>query len=300
MIWRIACALAGLSCVGTEVFGVYDQLLSEQGRLNYLVVAGCLVAALAPACPALGRWLARAGRPLSAGAAYAVFVMCITIVSVAAITRGGTAIDGAEAARSSIASQAKALAISEADARAALEATSAARSAECKSGRGENCRDLEAAERDAREAVARAVERQGVSTPNQRDPLASRIAAIFPVSEVTFRTYWPLALPLTLFGLGTLLLTAATAPLPRAVVIPSEVIEPVAKFLIDNVRPSANGAIPLREFETRYRDRCREIGSPQLPTSELASELLRLFNRAGVQVARTDDGVSCFGIEWAA
>jgi hypothetical protein len=146
-------------------------------------------------------------------------VPALSVIVCAAVERTGSAKDQANGDRGAIANRIELARSGEREAKATADADEAAARAECVSGRGSKCQGLEARADQSRqrlEAARGAVAQAGVAP---KDPLASRIAAVLPISEAAVSLYQPLVLPLSISALGLLLIAAGAhriEPAPKA------------------------------------------------------------------------------------
>ena len=94
---RAVLITAGLACVGTEVFGTYEFLIEKHGRLNYLVVGGLIVTALAAVLPMAAEYARRNRMWALMVACWLAVPLTFAFVFTAAIQRTGTVMDTDEA-----------------------------------------------------------------------------------------------------------------------------------------------------------------------------------------------------------
>lgn len=324
---RVVLGLIGAVFVGCEVFGVYDFLIEQHGSVNYLVFGGCLVAAAAPLCPALSRLLWQSGRPGSAITAYLVFFLCIAIVLGAALNRTGQAVDAAQASREAVLAKVSAAKQRVEHAKTAYEDAKAAAIVECgakPSDRGAECRKDEAKRDEKWREWQDAVAALGHAPVPVADPLAARISFVTGIKEGKVRLYQPLALPLALFALGTLFLTASASlrtakqssphlPPQEASksppstqndsLPPDEVPWPalpapknVSRFMVEALEQADGDKVSLRELVAAYEKWARKAGEPALEGPQFVKEMARLMKRADLQTESQGGQVYCLGI----
>ena len=209
----LAAITGGVILTAIEVYGAVGYLVS-QNQPNYLVAGGAMTTIVAAALPVLAArsWSHR--RYVLAIMMWMAMVPALSVIVCAAVERTGSASDHANRDRQAIANRIVLARSAESEAKAAAAADEAAAAAECASGRKARCLGLEARADQSRqrlEAARTAVAQAGVAP---KDPMASRIAAVLPVSEAAVQLYQPLVLPLSISALG-LLLIASGAHQPK-------------------------------------------------------------------------------------
>lgn len=213
--WAVAAITGGVVLTAIEVLGAVGFLIS-QDQPSYLVAGGAVVTCVAAILPILAGRCWRDGRWVLATLLLVAMVPALSVIFTAAVERTGGAKDNANQDRQAIAQRIELTRSAEKEAKADVIADEAAAKAECATGRKAKCLGLEARADQSRkrlEAARDAVAKAGV-VPN--DPMASRIAAVLPVSEAAISLYQPLVLPLSISALGLLLITAgAHKPKPR-------------------------------------------------------------------------------------
>ena len=275
----ILASLFGLFFAICEVWGTFEYLIAEQTTLNYIVATGAGVAAVVSLLPAFAAAAWR-GRKLLSLAIWALFAGSLVIVNAAAISRTGSATDAAQSNRDADRRADKLAADNLATAERNLAVDDDAAKAECATGRGNECRKLEA-KRDASRGAVEAA-RAGVSGApiTKQDPLAARLASVFPISEHHVRQYQPLVLPVVVSSLSAALLTLAVwllfpvrrtrpvvqppadviAPLPPVTILPKPQDGSVAKFLLAALSPAPGAAVEVADLFTGYHRWCDTHG----------------------------------------
>lgn len=218
-----------------ELWGTYEFLKADQQQINYIVLAGCGIAAAVALLPVWAS-LAWRGRRLLSMAIWILFVAALGTVMMAALSRTGTSTDTAQAERDS-AGDVKRIALEEKKAAdqavaVAQEALDTARAELTEKSTEKTCLANCAAMLTANVASAQeqlttaqnrqrsALEQTAAPPENKRDSLAARIAAYLPgaVTEDQVRLYQPAAVPVTtsalsavLFALGVWLVSTPAA-----------------------------------------------------------------------------------------
>jgi hypothetical protein len=222
-MWGLAAILAGVILTAIEVYGSVTYLVS-QAQPNYLVAGGAVVTMVAAILPVLAGRCWRHGRYLLAALLWAAMAPALSVIVCAAVERTGGANDTAERGRQAIAQKLALARATEDEAKADVKADEAKAAAECSRAsngadpRGPLCKAAEERVGKSRQRLETA--RSGVAQAGvvPHDPMASRIAAVLPVSEAAVRIYQPLILPLAISGLGLLLIAVgAHQPKPRRV-----------------------------------------------------------------------------------
>lgn len=212
--WGLAAIVAGAVLTAIEVYGAVSYLVS-QNMPNYLVAGGAVVTIVAAILPLLAARSWAQGRYILAILTWMALVPALSVIVCAAVERTGSANDHANRDRQAIAQRIELTRSAEKEAKAVANADEAAAAAECASGRKAKCLGLEARADQSRsrlEAARAAVAQAGVVP---KDPMASRIAAVLPVSEAAVQLYQPLVLPLSISGLGLLLIAFGAHPVKR-------------------------------------------------------------------------------------
>lgn len=305
MLIRFVAGLIGVACIGTEVFGVYDFLIDQQGRVNYIVVGGCLVALAAPVCMPMAGFFKASKRHGGRFAAWGVFVLCLAVVVLSAISRTGEAVDRKEAERSRID---RATLLAENAEREAITALDDARSAalrECTSGRGGKCLEAETKRLQAVTTLEAARAALASIPVPQPDAVDKRLNLMFGVSIEAVQTYKPLLLPLGLFAVGTLFVSAAfhsrvrqdapitIAPVEPLIAAPTPAIAhnsygSLSKYLLTNIEHDEGSTTPVADILAGYRAWCDDNKLEALPQPKAVAQLASLFDRA--QIATDVDG----------
>ena len=217
--WACAAIVGGVALTAIEVYGAVSYLVS-QGAPNYLVAGGAVVTLVAAILPVLAGRCWGNGRHALAVMLYLAMVPALSLIVFAAVERTGGANDEAERGRQVVAQKIALAREAVVDARADVEAAEAKAAAECSRAskgadpRGPLCKAAEDRAEKSRKRLETA--RDGVAQAGvaPKDPAASRIAAVLPLSEEVVRLYQPLVLPLSISALG-LLLIAVGAHVPK-------------------------------------------------------------------------------------
>lgn len=204
--WALAAIVAGVCLTAIEVYGAVSYLVS-QAQPHYLVAGGAVVTMVAAILPILAGRCWGNGRYILAVLLWAALVPALSVIVCAAVERTGNANDTAQRGRQAVAQRLALARDAEKEAKAVADSDEAAAKAECATGRGQKCLGLEARADQSRQRLETA--RSGVAQAGvaPKDPMASRLAAVLPVSEAEVRLYQPLILPLSISGLGLLLIT---------------------------------------------------------------------------------------------
>ncbi len=197
--WKAAATGGGAALTGTAVWLNAEHVAATEGWLSPLVLAGVFVTLCAAATPPLAERAAKTGQPAKAATLWLLFAIAVSFSLIASITRsaGHRDVQVAEAERENITARL---------AREAYEIAVADRRAECASGRGPKCREMETKWSRAREALSLA------APIRSADPAAERFAALLGIGEPTVTLYSPLALPLALELGGFVFLATGLSP----------------------------------------------------------------------------------------
>jgi hypothetical protein len=215
--WALAAIAGGVTLTAIEVVGAVGYLVS-QNQPSYLVAGGAVVTVVAAILPILAGRCWRGGRYALAVMLYLAMVPALSVILCAAIERTGGAKDTADRDRQAIAQKIELARDAVKDAKADVVAAEAKATAECATGRGPKCLQLEAKVEAARKRVEAARGEVAQAGVVPKDPMASRLAAVLPVSEAAISLYQPLILPLAISITGLLLITVgAHSPRRRKV-----------------------------------------------------------------------------------
>jgi hypothetical protein len=209
----LAAIVGGAALTAIEVYGAVSFLVS-QDMPHYLVVGGAMTTIVAAILPVLAArsWSHR--RYVLAILLWMAMVPALSVIVLAAVERTGSASDHANRDRQAIAQSIALARSAEQEAKTTADADEAAAMVECASRRKARCLGLEARAERSRERLAAARDAVAKAGVVPRDPMASRIAAVLPVSEAAIQLYQPLILPLSISALG-LLLIASGAHRPK-------------------------------------------------------------------------------------
>ncbi len=189
-------------------------------KLAYSKWGGAVVTIVAAVLPLLAARSWAQGRYILATLTWVAMVPALSVIICAAVERTGSANDHANRDRQVVAQSIALAREAVKDAKAVADADEARAAAECASGRKAKCLGLEARAEQSRsrlEAARAAVAQAGVVP---KDPMASRIAAVLPVSEAAVQLYQPLVLPLSISGLGVLMIAFGSHPVKRPMAQP--------------------------------------------------------------------------------
>jgi hypothetical protein len=207
--WGVAAITGSVILTAIEVYGAVGYLVS-QNQPHYLIAGGAVLTVVAAMLPVLAArsWANR--RYVLALMLWAMMIPELSVIVSAAVERTGSANDRANRDRQAEAQRIELARSAEREAKVMADADEAAARAECASGRGSRCQGLEARADQSRQRLeaARGVVAQAGIAP--KDPLASRIAAVLPVSEAAIQLYQPLVLPLSISALGLLLIASGS------------------------------------------------------------------------------------------
>ncbi len=305
----IAALAFGLYFAGCEVYGTYEFWLKDQGGFSYIVAAASGIAAAASLLPA---WAAIAwrGQKTLSFALWTLFLASSLSVVVAAAARTGLATDSAEADRETR-DRARIVAFqNDASARTQLVTDMRTVERECETGHGPRCKDARAALGTTQQRVSAAGSALMVAPATQSDPLARRIAAVFPVTEVQVRLYQPLAVPVltsalsaALIALGVWLMGAqrfsvmsaprAQEPLhvqvaasdePLKQITSGEAQKEIARFATARIKRDAGGKACMREIILAYEDHCAREVEPPVERAEFVRAFADLCERVGIEI----------------
>jgi hypothetical protein len=219
------CALVaivgGVALTVIEVIGAVGYLV-HQNQPRYLIAGGAVVTIAAAGLPILAGRCWRNGRWLLATFLWVAMVPALSVIFTAAVERTGGARDGANRDRQAIAQRIELTRSAEKEAKAVADSDELAAKAECARApkgadpNGPACKSLEARAEKSRQRLKAARDDVAQAGVVPTDPMASRIAAVLPVSEAAISLYQPLVLPLSISALGLLLITAgAHQPMRR-------------------------------------------------------------------------------------
>lgn len=223
--WSIAAIAGGVCLTAIEVYGSYSYLVS-QGQPNYLVAGGMVVTIVAAILPILAGRCWGHGRYLLAGLLWLALVPALSVVVVAAVERTGGAKDAADRDRQTHALKLSLAKVTENEAKAQADTSQVKADAECSRSvkakvdpRGPLCKAAQERADTAAKALKSARDEVVKIGPTPSDPLASRLAAVLPVTEADIALYQPLVLPLAISATGLLLIACgAHSPKRRKVV----------------------------------------------------------------------------------
>ncbi len=296
---RIIIVLVSLAALGLGLFfitcegiGVYEYLHKAHG-LGYMTLAGLGVVAMLAVAPLLAETARRHGHGWSALVLWLSVPMCLTVVLSSAVTRTGAATDADEAARIH-ATQAAAIAVeAQGVAKVGLVSAQESWNRECRTGHGPKCDKATTVLNDAKTRYAAANAALTGTPANGRDPLAARLAAMFPgLQEATVRLWWPLLLPLVVAIGAEILITASIRLLPRAFVSRAivEQVNPLSlyEFAADRLERGAEH-LSLPDFYRAYAATARDLGRRPVGSDAFATALRRLSDEAGLTIEHRDD-----------
>jgi hypothetical protein len=239
--WKITATVGGLALTACAVALNASHVAASDGWTSPLVASGIVVTICAAAALPIAERCAKEGQPLKAVALWIFFLLAVCFSLTASISRAGGHRDAEVAGNEAQNTKAKL-------AGEGYQSALAARDTECKSGRGNRCRNAEAGLEGARKALA------GMPAARAADPGAERVAAVLGVSEASVALYSPLALPLGLELGGFVFLAVGLAPRRRkaeAVTLDLQA-EPV-KVEVAKLATSSREAERARDSRGRFR-----------------------------------------------
>lgn len=220
--WAYTAIAGGVALTAIEVYGAVSYLVHQE-QPNYLVAGGAVVTIAAAGLPILAGRCWRGGRWLLAGLLWLAMIPALSVILCAAVERTGSAKDTADRDRQAVSQKIGLAREAVADAKAEVVASEAKAAAECSRSqnpkvdpRGPFCKAAEERADKSRKRLEAARGELAQAGVVPKDPMASRLAAVIPVSEAAIALYQPLVLPLAISGLGLLLIAAgAHSPKPR-------------------------------------------------------------------------------------
>jgi hypothetical protein len=249
--WACAAIAGGAALTAIEVYGAVSYLVS-QAQPNYLVAGGAVVTIAAAGLPILAGRCWRGGRWLLGGLLWLALVPALSVILCAAVERTGGAKDSADRDRQVVAQKIGLAREAVADAKADVRADEAKAVAECSrsqnpkvSPRGPHCTAAEERAEKSRERLKAARGELVQAGVVPKDPMASRLAAVLPVSEADIALYQPLVLPLAISITG-LLLIAAGAHQPKRRKVQARRGKRKKRRSPVSPKPSSAKVIPLR------------------------------------------------------
>lgn len=200
--------LFGLFFTGLEVWGTCDFLLKDQAGLNYIVLAGCGVAAASATLPPIGDLARRKKWRGLAALAYLAVPLTLVVIIVAGVQRTGTATDAAQGGRDLDERNLQLARAAEKEALADLETDKATAKAECATGFGLKCDKARAAQAATQRRLDEARAQIRAVPVKQTDAASTRIAALSfgYVTDLQVRLYQPLFVPFLVSILAALFL----------------------------------------------------------------------------------------------
>ena len=200
---RAVLIVAGLACVGIEVYGTFEFLWEKHGRWNYLVIGGLMVTSLAAILPMAAEH-ARRNRQ------WALMLVCwfavpltLAFVFTAAIQRTGTVMDTDEAGRRQLTTRITIARqeIVEAEAQLVVDRAAVKRNCDVWGPICTKAKDAQAAT-EKKLADARVVlKTSGVEID---DSMIRRLVAYLPfLTKEQVQLYYPMLLPMSLALLGS-------------------------------------------------------------------------------------------------
>lgn len=205
-----------------EVWGTFEFLHADQKEINYIVLAGCGIAAAVALMPAWAT-LAWRGRRVLSIAVWFLFAASVCSVVLAALSRTGTSTDMAEARRETAGASRTLAVTNKKDAddavRDAREALAKAQTALTDKATSKTCLDncaamLAGAVKSAEERLDKAEKNQAeaasktVAPPEiTKDPLSKRIARTIPgLTEEQVALFQPAVVPVLTSALSAVLI----------------------------------------------------------------------------------------------
>jgi hypothetical protein len=213
--WALAAIAGGVTLTAIEVVGAVGYLVG-QNQPSYLVAGGAVVTVVAAILPILAGRCWRGGRYLLAVLLWMAMVPALSVILVAAVERTGGAKDSADRDRQAHELKLRLAEAAVTEAKAQADTLKGKADAECSRSskkvdpRGPLCKAAEERADKAAKALKSARDEVVKIGPAPRDPMASRLAGVLPISEADIALYQPLILPLSISVLGLLLIAAGT------------------------------------------------------------------------------------------
>jgi hypothetical protein len=329
---RAVLIVAGLACVGTEVFGTYEFLIEKHGHLNYLVVGGVLVTSLGGILPIATEY-ARRNR------AFALMAVCwlavpltLAFVFTAAIQRTGAVMDTDEAGRRQLAERISIARteIAKADAQLVIDRATVRRNCDQWGPICTRAKDAQAAT-ERKLADARGVlKTSGVEID---DSMIRRLVAYLPfLTREQVSLYFPMLLPMSLALMGSLCIAIgsrrreSSAPAPPAAEImspapasPAELeIAPattaaerlpakkeapaniIARIMSAAMTRAKHQRVDLEDAFRRYAAECRTEGREPVDPVTFSEAIARLCRRGGIELMIDGDRAYLLGFQLTA
>lgn len=209
--WALVAIIGGVALTAIEVYGAVSFLVS-QAMPNYLVAGGAVVTLVAAVLPILAPRAWASGRYVLASLLWLALIPALSVIVCAAVERTGSANDQANRDRQAVAQKIALAREAVADAKSEVEAAEAKAADECSRSlkgsnpRGPKCLAAEERADKSRQRLQAARDALAQAGVVPKDPMAIRIAAVLPVSVEAVQLYQPLILPLSISGLGLLLI----------------------------------------------------------------------------------------------
>jgi hypothetical protein len=198
-----ALIVAGVACVGTEVFGTFEFLIEKHGRWNYLVVGGLIVTSLAGVLPMAAEYARRNRMWKLMVVCWLAVPLTLAFVFTVAIQRTGTVMDTDEAGRRQLVERISIARteIGEAEAQLAVDKAAVKRNCDVWGPICTTAKDAQGAtERKLTDARA-VLKTNGVEID---DSMIRRLVAYLPfLMKEQVQLYYPMLLPMSLALLGS-------------------------------------------------------------------------------------------------
>jgi hypothetical protein len=208
----------------SEVTGVYEFFIAEQGVMNYIVRAAMGVTVASAVLP---YFLERAIRQMRLGRAAMVavgFMLSVTVVFTAAVHRTVSVKDNAEASRKEASRKLDSAKANVASAETALASDQQLTAGECKTGVGRECKKLAAAGKDTLQTTIDLRTKLADTKEPVEDSTPGTISALTGgrVSVEQVRTFQPMLVPAAVSFLAGLLITIGIAEMEQALAAPGQ------------------------------------------------------------------------------
>jgi hypothetical protein len=218
--WALAAIAGGVVLTAIEVVGAVGYLAS-QNQPSYLVAGGAVVTVVAAILPILAGRCWGHGRYILAVLLWMAMVPALSVILCAAVERTGGAKDSADRDRQAHVLKLSLAKVTADEAKAQADTSQVKADAECSRSagpkvdpRGPLCKAAQERADKAAKALKSARDEVVKIGPAPIDPMASRLAAVLPVTEAAISLYQPLVLPLAISITG-LLLIACGAHSPK-------------------------------------------------------------------------------------
>jgi hypothetical protein len=208
---RLAAFALGAWMAYTEATGTYEFYLAEQGTFNYIVKAAVGVTLASVLLPYFATRAIKSRQRLLALATLAGLVLSVSVILTAGIHRTSSIADAAKAEQREAKRKLEAAKANVADAEAALADDKKLKTAECKTGVGNECKKLAGSGRQTL-ATTLDLRKQYANTKEPpEDRTAERLSALAGgyISRQQIEMFQPMLVPVSVSFLAGLLITLA-------------------------------------------------------------------------------------------